>query len=254
MKHQSSTLAVPETSAVPRHVAIIMDGNGRWATKRFLPRVAGHAKGVDAVRSIVEACAERGIEFLTLFAFSTENWQRPAYEVKTLLGLLSWALRKETPTLHENNVRLQIIGNRDKFPERVISRIEWAEELTKDNTGWTLVVAVDYGGRWDIAEATKRIAQDFSDKKLSSSDITPELLDQHMSLSDLPLPDLCIRTAGDHRISNFMLWQFAYTELYFTDVYWPDFEEQAFKTALFDFGKRQRRFGKRDAELTESSE
>ena len=254
MSHLPSVQEFKKEHKLPRHVAIVMDGNSRWATANKKSVRAGHRAGVDTVRSLIEVCPTYEIEVLTLFAFSTENWQRPAYEVKTLLGLLSWALRSETPKLHENNVRLQIIGSRDKFPERVISRIEWAEELTKDNTAWTLVVAVDYGGRWDIAEATKRIAQDLCDNKITSSDITPELLDQHMSLSDMPLPDLCIRTAGDHRISNFMLWQFAYTEFYFTDVYWPDFDEQAFKTALFDFGKRQRRFGKRDAELTESSE
>lgn len=240
--------------ALPRHVAIVMDGNSRWATAKGKSVRAGHRAGVDTVRNLIEVCPDYDIEVLTLFAFSTENWQRPAYEVKTLLGLLSWALRTETPRLHDNNVRLKIIGNRDNFPPRVISRMEQAEQLTANNTAWTLVVAVDYGGRWDMAQATRQIAQDLADNKITEQQITPELIDQHMCLADLPAPDLCIRTAGDHRISNFMLWQFAYTELYFTETFWPDFDEQAFKAALFDFGSRQRRFGKRDAETSKTSE
>ncbi|MBL4584043.1 MAG: di-trans,poly-cis-decaprenylcistransferase [Pseudomonadales bacterium] len=231
---------------LPRHVAIVMDGNSRWATANRKSVRAGHKAGVDAVRELIECCPKYDIEVLTLFAFSTENWQRPAREVKTLLALLSWALRAETPRLNKNNVRLKIIGNRDNFPPRVIARIEEAERLTAGNTAWTLVVAVDYGGRWDLSQATKQIALDLASNKISEQQITPELIGQYTCLSDMPDPDLCIRTAGDHRISNFMLWQFAYTELYFTDLFWPDFDEQAFKAALYEFASRQRRFGKRD--------
>ena len=239
---------------LPRHVAIVMDGNSRWASAQGKSVKAGHRAGVDAVRDLVDCSPSYGVEVLTLFAFSTENWQRPAYEVKTLMALLSWVLKVETPRLHENNVRLKIIGNRDKFSKKVVSKIEDAERLTADNTLMTVVIAVDYGGRWDIANAAKQIAVDLVENKISEPQITEELVDQYICLSDLPAPDLLIRTAGDRRISNFMLWQFAYTELYFTDLYWPDFDEQAFKTALFDFGTRHRRFGKRDAETTELNE
>lgn len=239
---------------LPRHVAVVMDGNSRWAAAHSKSVKAGHRAGVDAVRDLVDCCPKYGVEVLTLFAFSTENWQRPAYEVKTLMALLSWVLKVETPRLHKNNVRLKVIGGRDKFSAKVISKIESAERLTAENTLMTVVIAVDYGGRWDITQATKQIAIDLAESKISEQQITAELIDQYVCLSDLPAPDLLIRTAGDHRISNFMLWQFAYTELYFTDLFWPDFDEQAFRMALFDFGARQRRFGKRNIVPSESNE
>lgn len=228
---------------LPRHVAIIMDGNGRWAERRHLPRYAGHRAGVKAVQTIVEACAVREIEVLTLFAFSSENWRRPQQEVGLLMELFLTTLRREVDRLHQRNVRLRFIGDRTAFPASIHKRIDAAEELTKDNTGLTLVIAVNYGGRWDITQAARRLARKVEAGELRADEITPQHLEAELSLHGLPEPDLFIRTGGEQRISNFLLWQLAYTELYFTDILWPDFDAQAFADALTSFAGRQRRFG-----------
>ena len=228
----------------PRHVAIIMDGNGRWARKRLLPRVAGHQAGVDAVRGVVESCAKKGVEVLTLFAFSSENWRRPPSEVGLLMELFLQTLKREVKRLHSNNVRLRVIGERTAFDPKLQQRIAEAEATTRNNTGLTVVIAANYGGRWDIAQAARSVAQKVETGQLTSADITPELIDLHLSMSDLPEPDLFIRTGGEQRVSNFLLWQLAYTELYFTDTLWPDFLAPAFDDALLSFSKRQRRFGR----------
>ena len=229
-------------SHLPRHVAIIMDGNGRWARKRLLPRVAGHQAGVDAVRGVVESCAKNRIEVLTLFAFSSENWRRPPSEVGLLMELFLQTLKREVKRLHTNNVRLRVIGERSAFDPKLQQRIAEAEETTRSNTGLTVVIAANYGGRWDVAQAARNIARQVEAGQLTSAEITPELLDRHLSMSDLPEPDLFIRTGGEQRVSNFLLWQLAYTELYFTDTLWPDFLGPAFDEALLSFSKRQRRF------------
>lgn len=229
---------------LPRHVAIIMDGNGRWARKRLLPRVAGHQAGVDAVRGVVESCAKKGIEVLTLFAFSSENWRRPPSEVGLLMELFLQTLKREVKRLHSNNVRLRVIGERSAFDPKLQQSIAEAEATTRNNTGLTVVIAANYGGRWDIAQAARTMAQQIEAGQLKSTDITPELIDRHVSMSDLPEPDLFIRTGGEQRVSNFLLWQLAYTELYFTDTLWPDFSAAVFDDALSSFSKRQRRFGR----------
>jgi len=229
---------------LPRHIAIIMDGNGRWAKGRLMPRVAGHRAGVEAVRGMVQACSRRGVEVLTLFAFSSENWRRPREEVSLLMDLLLTALQREVRKLHENNVRLRIIGDHGKFSRKLSSRIREAEQLTLNNRGLMLVIAVNYGGRWDITQAVRKIACQVEGGQLASDEIDEELLCSHLSLADLPEPDLFIRTGGEQRISNFLLWQLAYTELYFTDILWPDFDAVALDAALGSFTRRQRRFGR----------
>lgn len=228
---------------LPRHIAIIMDGNGRWAKKRFLPRTAGHRAGVTAVRKVVEHCAKKGVEALTLFAFSSENWRRPPQEVSVLMGLFLATLERETDKLHENNVRLRVIGQRAAFAQDLQGRIAAAEELTRENTGLNLVIAANYGGRWDILQAAQRLAEEVAAGTLSPRNITSELLEARLSLTDLPEPDLFIRTGGEQRISNFLLWQLAYTELYFTPTLWPDFDENSLEQALAAYASRQRRFG-----------
>ena len=229
---------------LPRHIAIIMDGNGRWAKGRLMPRVAGHRAGVEAVRGIVQACSRRGVEVLTLFAFSSENWRRPREEVSLLMDLLLTALQREVRKLHENDVRLRVIGDHGKFSRKLSGKILEAEQLTRNNRGLTLVIAVNYGGRWDISQAVKKIVCQIEDGQLASDEIDDELLSSHLSLADLPEPDLFIRTGGEQRISNFLLWQLAYTELYFTDILWPDFDVSALDAALASFARRQRRFGR----------
>ena len=229
---------------VPRHVAVIMDGSGRWARKRLMPRVAGHRSGVGNVRSLVEACGEKGVEALTLFAFSTENWRRPATEVGALMELFMEALQREVDRLDANNVRLRIIGDRSGLSDALAERIAAGEEQTRNNTGLNLNIAANYGGRWDIATATRRLAEQARAGELDPEAITPERLGSELALADLPEPDLFIRTGGEQRISNFVLWQLAYTELYFTDTLWPDFDRDAFDAALESFRGRQRRFGK----------
>ncbi len=237
--------AKQEASAlVPRHVAIIMDGNNRWAKKRLLPGVAGHKAGVDAVRAVIEVCAEAGVEVLTLFAFSSENWQRPADEVGALMELFLSALRREARKLKENAISLRIIGDRSRFHPELQAAMREAEQQTAGESRFVLQVAANYGGQWDIAQAAQRLAREVQAGHLQPEDITPGLLQGCLATGDLPLPDLCIRTGGEHRISNFLLWQLAYSELYFSDLYWPDFKHEAMRKALADFSKRQRRFGK----------
>ncbi|MDX1902484.1 MAG: isoprenyl transferase [Gammaproteobacteria bacterium] len=232
-----------ESSTLPRHVAIIMDGNGRWAKKRFLPRVAGHKAGVKAVREVVTASVRHGVEFLTLFAFSSENWSRPSDEVSGLMGLFVSALEREVQKIHEQNIRLQFIGDRARFDATLQQRIARAEQLTEKNSGLKLIVAASYGGQWDIAQAMQQLAVEVASGTLQVQDISPEKISTKLSTAGLPNPDLLIRTSGEQRISNFLLWQLAYAELYFTDVLWPDFTEAEFERALQYFAERERRFG-----------
>ncbi|MEZ5503208.1 MAG: polyprenyl diphosphate synthase [Halioglobus sp.] len=231
---------------VPRHVAIIMDGNNRWAKRKGVSGPAGHRAGVEAVRGVLRACKHHGVEVLTLFAFSSENWGRPVPEVRALLALLSRYLRTEVRELHEDGIRMRFIGERRRFSQRQQKLMRQSEELTRNNSGATVVIAVDYGGQWDIAQAAQKLARQVADGSLQPQDITPQLIDRNISISDLPRPDLCIRTGGDARISNFMLWHFAYTELYFTDTLWPDFTEAEFARALAEYSLRERRFGLRE--------
>ena len=240
---KSSTQTIPEHRNMPRHIAVIMDGNGRWAKKRFLPRVAGHKRGLDALENMVRLCAANGVEFLTVFAFSTENWRRPQDEVSFLMGLFLQALQKQVKRLHENNMRLKIIGSRERFHADILVGIEAAETLTAHNTGLTLSIAADYGGRWDILQAANRVLAE------GGREITEDALSRHLMLGDAPEPDLFIRTGGETRISNFLLWQAAYAELYFTDTLWPDFDEQAFTAAIDSFRSRERRFGRTSEQL-----
>lgn len=228
---------------MPRHIAIVMDGNGRWAKKRLLPRTAGHKAGVKSTRKVVELCVARGIHALTLFAFSSENWKRPEQEVSSLMELFVSTLQSEIESLHKQNVRVRFIGNCHAFSEKLQAKIAQAEMLTAENTGLQLNIAVNYGGRWDIARACQAIAQQVLDQKISVSDIDAELVDRSLSLAELPDPDLFIRTGGERRVSNFLMWQLAYTELYFCDELWPEFNEHAFDQAIEWFAGRQRRFG-----------
>ena len=230
--------------SLPRHIAIIMDGNGRWAKKRHMPRVVGHKAGVEAVRGIVEACGKKGIEALTLFAFSSENWRRPEQEVSLLMDLLLTALKREVRKLHENNVRLRVIGDRRPFAKKLQQQIDAVEQMTVANNGLQLAIAVNYGGRWDITQATRKLAARMAAGEMDTDDITEQSVAECLALNDLPEPDLFIRSGGEKRISNFLLWQLAYTELYFTDTLWPDFDVQAFELALASFATRQRRFGR----------
>ena len=231
---------------VPRHVAIIMDGNNRWAKREGVPGPAGHRAGVEAVRGVLKACRHHGVEVLTLFAFSSENWGRPQPEVRALLALLSRYLRSEVRQLHEDGIRLRFIGERSRFSDRLQRLMQQSERLTAANTRATVVIAVDYGGRWDITQATQQLAARVKEGAIEPADITPEMLEAKLQGNDLPAPDLCIRTGGDARISNFMLWQFAYSELYFTPTLWPDFGELEFARALSDYSRRERRFGLRE--------
>ncbi len=226
----------------PQHIAIIMDGNGRWAKKRFLPRFIGHQKGLKSVRRLVAHCSALGINALTLFAFSTENWRRPADEVNKLMGLFLKALQKEVSKLNENNIRLLIIGDRSGFSEEIQTHIAIAEATTRDNTGLVLSIAANYGGRWDIVEAVKK--WQLANPGLNVSEMTEEALDRYVALNELPEVDLLIRTGGEQRISNFLIWQMAYAEFYFTDDLWPDFDEASIDKAIESFSSRERRFGK----------
>lgn len=235
--------------AVPRHVAIIMDGNNRWAKKRLLPGVAGHKAGVDAVRAVIEVCADAGVDVLTLFAFSSENWQRPADEVSALMELFLGALRREARRLNDNGIRLRIIGDRSRFHPELQAAMREAELLTAGHNRFTLQIAANYGGQWDITQAAQRLAREVQAGHLQVDEITSGLLQNCLATGDLPLPDLCIRTGGEHRISNFLLWQLAYAELYFSDLFWPDFKHDAMRKALADFAKRQRRFGKTSEQI-----
>lgn len=231
--------------SVPRHVAIIMDGNNRWARRRQLSGVAGHRAGVEVVRDVLKACAPRGIEVLTLFAFSSENWGRPEAEVRGLMALLANYLRQEVRKLNEDEIRLRFMGRRDRFSPRLQRLMRRCEDETRDNRRATLVLALDYGGRWDIANAAQRLARKVASGDLTADAINESALAAEMSLADLPPPDLCIRTAGEQRLSNFMLWQFAYAELWFTEALWPDFSVADLDAALEDYARRERRFGLR---------
>lgn len=230
-------------ASLPRHVAVIMDGNGRWASKQGLPRTAGHKRGVDAARELVKDCRRRGIFCLTLFAFSSENWQRPQEEIQILTDLLCVSLQNEERLLVENDIRLSVIGDLTRFPPPLQASVERACRQTRDNRSMILTVALNYGGQWDIQNACKSIAQSIERGELNASEVTHQLIESRLCTHGLPDPDLFIRTGGEIRISNFLLWQLAYTELYFTNAYWPEFDLNSFETALNDYVARQRRFG-----------
>ena len=244
----SSTREIPQSSETPCHVAIIMDGNGRWARRRRLPRIAGHRRGAEAVRAAVRACGERGIEYLTLFAFSSENWRRPPEEVALLMKLFRNALEREVDELHASGVRLKVVGDTRRFDPKLRKLIEHGEELTAQNRRLTLTIAANYGGRWDILQAMSRLLKD----KPSLEQIDEELLAPYLAMSYAPEPDLFIRTGGEQRISNFLLWQLAYSELYFTDTLWPDFDAAALDAAIASFRGRERRFGRTSEQLEQS--
>jgi undecaprenyl diphosphate synthase len=247
--HTSSTLTIPKAGDVPRHIAVIMDGNGRWAKQRFLPRVAGHKRGLEAVRATVKGCVKRGVEYLTLFAFSSENWRRPTDEVKFLMQLFVAALEQEVEKLHANGVRFRVIGNLERFEPRIVRLIEEAEARTADNSRLLLTIAANYGGRWDILQAVNQMLRARPELAggFSEADLTP-----YFSMSYAPEPDLFIRTGGEQRISNFLLWQLAYSELYFTESLWPDFDAAALDAAIASYRTRERRFGRTSEQLEQS--
>jgi undecaprenyl diphosphate synthase len=249
MIFKSSTTAVPEVPTVPRHVAIIMDGNGRWATRRLLPRVAGHVKGVEAVRGCVEACVERGVEYLTLFAFSSENWRRPEEEVSLLMRLFVTALEREVAKMHANDICLKVVGDLSRFDPKLQEMIAGAMRKTANNTRLTLTVCANYGGRWDIMQATNKMVAAHP----GTTEYTEEMLAPHLALAYAPEPDLFIRTGGEERISNFLLWQLAYSELYFTDTFWPDFDSQSLDAAIASYQSRERRFGRTGEQVAKKS-
>jgi undecaprenyl diphosphate synthase len=236
-------MANPELAIIPQHVAIIMDGNGRWANKRGLPRTIGHSKGVEAVRESVRAAGEAGVKYLTLFAFSSENWSRPHSEVNDLLGLLRRFIRRDLAELHRENVRIRVIGDRDNLRGDILPLLVEAEETTRHNTALTLVIAFNYGARDEIVRAVAKLARDVEAGVLKASDIDAEMISQNLDTADIPDPDLIIRTSGEERLSNFLLWQAAYSELVFLPDYWPDFDRNLFFDALKVFASRDRRFG-----------
>jgi len=242
----SSTAVIPDERLLPRHVAIIMDGNGRWAKKRMLPRMAGHRRGVEAVREAVKGCAEQGIEFLTLFAFSSENWRRPADEVSFLMQLFVLALEQEVAKLHQNGIRFKVIGDLSRFEPKLVDMIREGERLTSSNTRCTLTIAANYGGRWDIANAVQRMLADHPEH---AAGFDADALNPYLSMAYAPEPDLFIRTGGEQRISNFLLWQLAYTELYFTDQLWPDFDRESLTAAIESYRRRERRYGRTSEQL-----
>jgi undecaprenyl diphosphate synthase len=239
---------------LPRHIAVIMDGNGRWAQRRGLPRYAGHPVGVEAVRRTVEACVERGISVLTLFAFSCENWRRPEKEVSLIMDLFIRSLKNEARRLHRNGVKLTVIGDRSAFSAKLQKRIAEVEALTAENTGLVLQVAANYGGRWDITQAVRGIAARIQAGELSPDQVDESSIADALTFADLPEPDLFIRTGGEKRLSNFLLWQCAYTELYFSDILWPDFDSAALDDALQDYANRQRRFGRTGEQVSDQAE
>lgn len=245
----SATQSIPLAAEVPKHIAVIMDGNGRWARKRFLPRIAGHKRGVETVRDLVKYCINLKVEYLTLFAFSSENWRRPTEEVSFLMGLFMQALKREVTKLHQNNIKLIMIGDRSRFDAELVSQIEASELLTANNTGLVLTIAANYGGRWDVLQAVNQM-------QLAAPQLAGFYREDHLtpylSMSYAPEPDLFIRTGGEKRISNFLLWQLAYTELYFTDTLWPDFNQDAFNLAIDSYQRRERRFGRTSEQLIEA--
>lgn len=248
MTQSSSTQQVPVVSAVPNHIAIIMDGNGRWATKRFLPRVAGHLKGVKTVRNIVEACLDRGVGYLTLFAFSSENWRRPADEVSLLMRLFITALDGEVSRMHANGIRLKVVGDLGRFETKLQDMIVQAEKKTAANTRMTITICANYGGRWDVMQGVNKMLA----LHPGTTEFSEEQLAPHLAMAYAPEPDLFIRTGGEQRISNFLLWQLAYTELYFTDTFWPDFNSKKLDEAIASYRQRERRFGRTSAQLFEN--
>lgn len=243
MQDDHDHIELAASTNIPKHVAIIMDGNGRWAQKKGLPRIAGHKAGVETVRSVIQTCVEKGIEVVTLFAFSSENWRRPKKEVSLLMSLFLVALQREVKKLHKNDVQLKIVGDISAFDNKIQAQIKKSEELTKNNKILVLNIAANYGGQWDITQAVKSLAGKVESGELKAEDITSDLISRNLTMCDLPEPDLFIRTGGEQRISNFLIWQLAYSELYFTDTLWPDFDRQAFEVALDSFAGRQRRFG-----------
>jgi undecaprenyl diphosphate synthase len=247
----SSTRIIPDIASIPRHIAIIMDGNGRWAKQRFMPRVAGHQRGVEALREVVKGCRDLGVEYLTVFAFSSENWRRPAEEVTFLMSLFLKMLEREVSKLHQNNIRLRIIGDRGRFDDKLKHAMHEAEQLTVNNSALTLTIAANYGGRWDVMRAVKSMLKDHPQiaQTFSEEDLQP-----YLSMNDAPEPDLFIRTGGEQRISNFMLWQLAYTELYFTDTLWPAFDRNALDKAIASYQRRERRFGRTSEQLQGQTE
>lgn len=244
-----TTASQEGSTRIPRHLAIIMDGNNRWAKKRLLGGISGHKAGLNAVRSVVENCARAGVEVLTLYAFSSENWRRPREEVNALMELFLLALKREVRKLHKNNLRLRIIGDKSGFSSAIQAAIADGEALTANNTGMTLVIAANYGGHWDITQAARSLARDVAEGLLTPEQITEAAMQSRVASGDLPPPDLCIRTAGEQRISNFLLWQFAYTEFYFTDQFWPDFDQDSLQRAFTSYAGRVRRFGRTDEQL-----
>jgi undecaprenyl diphosphate synthase len=242
----SSTRAIPDTDSIPHHIAIIMDGNGRWAKQRFMPRVAGHQRGVEALRGVVKACLDLGVGYLTVFAFSSENWRRPVDEVSFLMSLFLKMLEREVDKLHRNNIRLNIIGDRSSFDDKLQQTMRDAELLTANNSALTLTIAANYGGRWDVMHAVKTM---LSEHPHLAQTFTEQDLQPYLSMSDAPEPDLFIRTGGEQRISNFMLWQLAYTELYFTGTLWPAFDRNELNKAIASYQQRERRFGRTSEQL-----
>jgi undecaprenyl diphosphate synthase len=242
----SPTSNPSETGRIPRHIAIIMDGNGRWAKQRFMPRVAGHQRGVEALRDSVKACVELGVKYLTVFAFSSENWRRPADEVSFLMTLFLKMLEREISKLHQNNIRLRIIGDRSRFDDKLKQTMQEAESLTANNSALTLTIAANYGGRWDVMQAMQSLLKE---KPHLAQTFTEADFQPYLTMSDAPEPDLFIRTGGEQRISNFMLWQLAYTELYFTDTLWPAFDRKELDKAIDSYQKRERRFGRTSEQL-----
>ena len=242
----SSTRDIPQVKVVPRHIAIIMDGNGRWAKQRMLPRAAGHKRGVEIVREAVKACVSRGVEYLTLFAFSSENWRRPEEEVSMLKGLFIMALEREAAKLHRNGIRLRVVGDLAPFGNKITDLVERAEQLTCANDKMTLTIAANYGGRWDLLQAMRRLVES---KPEQCGAFTEEQLASCLAMAYAPEPDLFIRTGGEQRISNFLLWQLAYSEFYFTDILWPDFDSAALDRAITSYQRRERRFGRTSEQL-----
>lgn len=247
VKHTSSTIEVPEVRAVPRHVAIIMDGNGRWASKRHMPRVAGHSEGLNAVRKVVEECRRQGVEFLTVFAFSSENWRRPPEEVGFLMKLFLKSLRGEVGRLAENGIQLRFIGDLSQFDQSIQDMIVFSQEKTADCKDLILTIAANYGGRWDVLQAMRSLLR--ANPGIQADAVSEEMLQPYLSMAYAPEPDLFIRTGGEQRVSNFLLWQLAYTELYFTDTLWPDFAAADLQAAFDWFSQRERRFGRTSAQL-----
>lgn len=253
MNKESANETDASTLQLPEHIAVVMDGNGRWANKRHLPRAAGHKAGVNATRKIVENCAKNNIDALTIFAFSSENWNRPEAEVSSLMALFISTIMAEVKKLHKKNVCVQFIGDCRRFSDKLQSSISEAEKLTAANTGLHLNIAANYGGRWDVVNACKSIAEKLQDNEISLRDIDEDLFDSHTCLHELPAPDLFIRTGGEQRISNFLIWQLSYSELYFIDTLWPDFSDEDFTAALEWYSGRQRRFGKTGQQLDDEA-